>query len=707
MPSITGDLLRANIEQLRLEVGVGGSFCDWSYHHLGVLATNCWIQTLWQYCSNNELTVHDTCPKLQTARHRDRFLVDLFVTFGYSGNQLIKLNECRMWLKAITVADVTTVDGIFITHHAWEGTRDSHRCHDYLWPRLQPKLGNSHWDLWRKALCECLIAGTTLNARRLRLPLGQWTSMVSNEWNWFYSPSCKSLYSYESLQWTEYLPTPNSRASRQRKYIKGDLCKAPSRLHLASCQHNQTGVYLLSHSPPYSPEPKHLTDPMTTSLYELHENSDSKWSIHNFVYSDNGQELAHSIQQGFAKAVSDGSFKNQRGTSAFSLFGSTEEPLLIGWNGVPGTLTAQSAYRSELAGIAAIITAAKLLVTRFSLSHGAIKIGLDGSEALNQAGGNWPLVPAQADFDMLSDIRRRLALSPIKWTWHWIRGHQDKHKPLRFLDFWARQNVYMDALAKSFMAQVALKKLDFGNCRFANEGWSVYHRQQKLSRFLIGDVYKDIMTAKSLKYWIDKGQITTATSTQIDWTLIDTAMNRVPLSRRQWVSKHASGFCAVGTVLQRRGKQSHDRCPRCGESENAAHVLICQDNRAKHQWQQDVTALNSWLLEHHTSPAIRLAIVHNLRRWKRKLPPKTTSLSTALCSALDSQSAIGWNNLLMGRLSDRWEPLQHTYFLTLGRQSTGRSWAVSLIIQLWQLSWNQWDHRNGIDKNTLHPEKQS
>jgi hypothetical protein len=136
-------------------------------------------------------------------------------------------------------------------------------------------------------------------------------------------------------------------------------------------------------------------------------------------------------------------------------------------------------------------------------------------------------------------------------------------------------------------------------------------------------------------------------------------------------------------------------------------VLICQDNRAKHQWQQDVTALNSWLLEHHTSPAIRLAIVHNLRRWKRKLPPKTTSLSTALCSALDSQSAIGWNNLLMGQLSDRWEPLQHTYFLTLGRQSTGRSWAVSLIIQLWQLSWNQWDHRNGIDKNTLHPEKQS
>ena len=30
-----------------------------------------------------------------------------------------------------------------------------------------------------------------------------------------------------------------------------------------------------------------------------------------------------------------------------------------------------------------------------------------------------------------------------------------------------------------------------------------------------------------------------------------------------------------------------------------------------------------------------------------------------------------------------------------------------MLVQLWQLSWNQWDNRNDIDKNTLHPEKQA
>jgi hypothetical protein len=131
----------------------------------------------------------------------------------------------------------------------------------------------------------------------------------------------------------------------------------------------------------------------------------SKWSIYDFACNDDGQELASAIQQGYSKAVSDGSFKNERGTLAFSLFGTTKEPLLIGWNGVPGAHNIQSAYRSELAGIAGIITAVEMLCTRFTIEEGAIEVGLDGSEALNQSRGDWPLSPSQADFDMLTDIR--------------------------------------------------------------------------------------------------------------------------------------------------------------------------------------------------------------------------------------------------------------------------------------------------------------
>jgi hypothetical protein len=112
------------------------------------------------------------------------------------------------------------------------------------------------------------------------------------------------------------------------------------------------------------------------------------------------------------------------------------------------------------------------------------------------------------------------------------------------------------------------------------------------------------------------------------------------------------------------------------------------------------------MIDRHTSPAIRLAIIQNLRRWKHQLPPKIISLSTTLATALATQTAIGWNNLIIRRMLDCWVPLQHQYFISLGKKTAGRSWAVSLVVQLWQLSWNQWDNCNDINKNTLHPEKQ-
>jgi hypothetical protein len=113
------------------------------------------------------------------------------------------------------------------------------------------------------------------------------------------------------------------------------------------------------------------------------------------------------------------------------------------------------------------------------------------------------------------------------------------------------------------------------------------------------------------------------------------------------------------------------------------------------------------MIKQHTAPAIRMAIIHKLQRWKDRLPPKTSSLSTTLGNALTSQTTIGWNNLVMGGLSDCWAPLQQKYFISLGKRTTGHSWASSLIVQLWQLSWNQWSHRNDVDKNTLHPEKKA
>jgi hypothetical protein len=167
----------------------------------------------------------------------------------------------------------------------------------------------------------------------------------------------------------------------------------------------------------------------------------------------------------------------------------------------------QSAYCSKLVGIAGIITAVEMLCARYSIKEGAIEIGLDGSEALNQSCGTWPLAPKQADYDMLCDICRRLAQSNITWHWHWIRGHQDKHTPLRLLDFWAQNNVYMDKLAKSFMAQAIAQDMDVGNDRFVEEGCSVSYRKEKLSRLITDDLYQDLLAKNWLRTGFGKAKL--------------------------------------------------------------------------------------------------------------------------------------------------------------------------------------------------------
>jgi hypothetical protein len=144
----------------------------------------------------------------------------LFAAFGYSGKKLACLSECRMWLKAITVANITTADGRTITLNSWNGTGDQHQCNNFLWPRLQTKLGYNHWIIWRSALSECLLMGTSVNDHHLRLLLGTWTKQVSSAWPWYYSPSNCNLYCYENQTWVEYRPNTNQRLIRHNKVFK-------------------------------------------------------------------------------------------------------------------------------------------------------------------------------------------------------------------------------------------------------------------------------------------------------------------------------------------------------------------------------------------------------------------------------------------------------------------------------------------------------
>jgi gamma-glutamyltranspeptidase len=70
------------------------------------------------------------------------------------------------------------------------------------------------------------------------------------------------------------------------------------------------------------------------------------------------------------------------------------------------------------------------------------------------------------------------------------------------LDYWARTNVEMDALAKAFQGTLDTADALIPNLRLANEGWTVSHCQHKLSRLHKPTLYNLLCQPQAKAYWV-------------------------------------------------------------------------------------------------------------------------------------------------------------------------------------------------------------
>jgi hypothetical protein len=86
-----------------------------------------------------------------------------------------KINRCRVYLQATTIAGIANAEGTGITDFAWGSDKNPENNHHTLkhkWPR-QPQPGPKAWTAWRAAPHQYLSKDG--KSRHLRQPLGQWT----------------------------------------------------------------------------------------------------------------------------------------------------------------------------------------------------------------------------------------------------------------------------------------------------------------------------------------------------------------------------------------------------------------------------------------------------------------------------------------------------------------------------------------------------
>ena len=88
------------------------------------------------------------------------------------------------------------------------------------------------------------------------------------------------------------------------------------------------------------------------------------------------------------------------------------------------------------------------------------------------------------------------------------------------------------------------------------------------------------------------------------------------------------------------------------------------------------------------------------------MPPQPTQPDLIYQCTLE-QFDIGWFNFLLGRIAKHWSLAQDAHYKSLGKRRTGQFWAKGLIVELWTINWNIWEHRNTRKHTEDTPEAQA
>jgi hypothetical protein len=131
----------------------------------------------------------------------DTHIMDVAMRYTQEPRVLKMINRCRIFNQAITIADITSYKGTYITRAAYGPTKSrvkptmSTTRSTLTWPN-HPCPGFQHWTAWRKFLNKQY---TTTTDRKLKIRLGRWPVKATkqrNRWNEYYDPNIDILFRY-------------------------------------------------------------------------------------------------------------------------------------------------------------------------------------------------------------------------------------------------------------------------------------------------------------------------------------------------------------------------------------------------------------------------------------------------------------------------------------------------------------------------------
>ena len=207
-----GKSLKMCMEDIQLETGLVNNLFEYEYAKYGALTQRTWIRHLWQDCDKHNILLQGKYERPKLSRENDFCLMERLCMSNHFNKQQIQIiNRCRLYMKVITMTDITDSSGGFVTESVYMGTLKDDRRSKYVWPN-QVRPPPRQWTLWQDAI-DLVWSGT--GTRRVQPALGNWIEQTHQIFLWQYNRIEHTLYYSYTNSIRKYIPSM-IRSRRQR-----------------------------------------------------------------------------------------------------------------------------------------------------------------------------------------------------------------------------------------------------------------------------------------------------------------------------------------------------------------------------------------------------------------------------------------------------------------------------------------------------------
>jgi ribonuclease HI len=713
-----GKSMKAQLQWAQRVAGTEESILMDTKTRIPQLDEEVWIATLRQYLEESEMGIDiDGIKTVATKREGDKPIMSLVRDWG--DTEKTRINRCRMYLRAETIADLCNAEGKYITEQAMECRESARLDPKEMWPR-QTRPGPKHRTAWRQLIRTICKDGS----RELHEPLGNWNPEASSEKKWdayfdgerdnvYVRCDDAPLYEHNIESRSRHGMTlergrPHPEQIDTTKLIPLDLWRSGEK-------------WRVNHLHRWIERPKpRLAKTRWKRL--IQEKDEWEKDLLDKVIKGSNQENNVKLRRALANEnetiiiVSDGGCKDKSGSYGWAI--ALESTGEIVWEHRGRARGGDmNSYRAEAYGM---LSAATFLVAYLEVkphrlpAKCKIRSYCDNKSLVEEL--QWEKTHSKAnealkpEFDMLKAIEKtneRLAqLAEMRYPCEHVKGHQDDTVPMQELSLPARLNIRADALATE-----ALKSIKSGNefleiIKTPHCGAFIINKNRKENR-------NETMTrgeAKTLReklpgmqlmhYFEERFGFDTQKKT-IDGVNFDglrLAFNDFDAGERKYYNKLSTGWLPTGKKVELYG-DTVTYCHLCKGKETVDHIMQCPENKA--QSAQVAVDLQTYLGKIHTDPTITKLLCRGIHRWL--LHDENTSKSLATdgedgTRAMKAQSEIGWHIAMRGWLSKEWGKMQERWIernrLDNKREHSGNSWSAQVSRWLKRKSREFWTERN-------------